>query len=98
MRLVYFCKAALRSYIRTTNLSSTATHSTAISCDDALRTFSTGVSYENKFHTSQAIFFPRPLKDEKVSHPFGAWNIDRVEALSGPRDIAGIFCTFFRDP
>ena len=55
-----------------------------------------------KTSSTQAVFFPRPLKDETVSHPVGAWNIGRVEALSGPREIvmvsARIFCTFFPDP
>ena len=76
-------------------------HSSVIFCGDALRTFSTGVSQENKFHTSQAVFFPRPLKDGIISHPVGTWNIGRVKALSGPRDIAmasaKIFFTFFPD-
>ena len=47
-------------------------------------------------------FFFHTLQKKTVSHLVGAWNIDRVEALSGPRDIvmasAGVFRTFFPDP
>ena len=100
--LVYFRKAPLWSYIRTTNLSSTAMHSFVISCGDALRTCSTGFSWEVKFYSFKAFFFPHPLKDETVSHPVGVWNIGRVEALWGSWDIAmasaRILCTFFPDP
>lgn len=53
-------------------------------------------------HTLSCFFFPRPSKNETVSHSVSAWYIGRVEALSGPRDIAkasaGIFPTFFTDP
>ena len=42
--LFAFVKLLVRSYKRTTNLTSTAMHSSVISCGDALRTFSTGVS------------------------------------------------------
>ena len=66
-RFVYFRKAALRSYVRTTNFSSTAMHSPVISCGNALRTFSTGVSWGNTFHTSRAVFFPHPPKKNSIT-------------------------------
>ena len=57
---------------------------------------------ETRSTRPEPFFFPHPPKKETVSHLVGAWNIDRVEVLSGPRNIvmasAGVFRTFFPDP
>ena len=52
-----FVRLLVRSYISTTNLSSTTMHPPVISCGDTLRTFSTGVIWGNTFFTPLAVFF-----------------------------------------
>ena len=43
------------------------------------------VSGSNIFHTSQHIFFPRPVNDETMSHPVKLCNSRRSAALHRPR-------------
>ena len=40
------------------------------------------------FHTSHAVFLPFVTKDDIVSHPLWAWNIEWDLDLSGPKDAA----------
>ena len=85
---VPFHKAA-RTVIQKDNKSLKHSHpSSVFSVGDALRALSIGVSLGKTFHTSHSVFFPQPLKSDTVSHLVRVWNIGKVEALSGPKDIA----------
>lgn len=97
-----FTRLLVRSYKRTTNLSSTAIQSSVISFGDASRTLSTGVQFRKEPPRIPRRPLSTPIKKRHSLTSSYAWNIGKVKALSRPKDVptacTGIFCTFFPDP
>ena len=76
------------SYMRMTFLSSKALSCEEISVGDSDRVLNVSLMSGNRCHTSHAVFFPMPLKEEVVSHPVKLWNRGRQVALSLPSVLA----------
>ena len=79
-----FSSVLARSYSSTTKRSSTSSGpSTELGVEAKAQ--NAGVTLSNVFQVSQAVRFPRPVKNDTVSHPLYACTNGKAAHLSGPR-------------